>query len=88
MLFRKIAAGVVAALALLLTACGGPIQGVVTGKDYRGPYTTILPAGKVFVPIQHPECWRLELNSGRTTCVPRERWDSISIGDFYKEERQ
>ena len=27
MLFRKIAAGVVAALALLLTACGGPIQG-------------------------------------------------------------
>lgn len=88
MLFRKIAAGVVAALALLLTACGGPIQGVVTGKDYRGPYTILMPIGKTLTPTRYPECWRLDLDSGQSTCAPRERWDSISIGDVYKEGQQ
>ena len=59
--------------------------GVVSGKHYEFPYTTYVLAGKVLVPVHHPEQWvvgvRTQDNQAGSINISQTGWDGFRQGD-------
>ena len=99
---KRIKIAAVAALAMMLTACGQKVTaGEVTDKQFTAEHisthTYFIHAGKTSIPmIRHirvPDCWAIEITGivdgeekSSTYEVTEEVYDSLEIGDWYEAE--
>lgn len=99
---KRIKIAAVAALALMLTACGQKVTaGEVTDKQFTAEhvstYTYFIHTGKTSIPmIRHirvPDCWAIEITGivdgeekSSTYEVTEEVYNSLEIGDWYEAE--
>lgn len=85
---KKRARAALAAVAavLVLAACSGPRVevGVVVDKHYDPSWVQMVPAGKTWIPVIHPECWSVTLEAGENRsdwCLTRSSWHDVDLGD-------
>lgn len=99
---RRIKIAAVAALALMLTACGQKVTaGEVTDKQFTAEhvstYTYFIHTGKTSIPmiwhIRVPDCWAIEITGivdgeGKSSTyeVTEEVYNGLEIGDWYEAE--
>ena len=84
---RVLTAAATLAAALVLAGC--VTSGTVTGKSYDLAYDSCVGTPVVCSP--RDGCWHLGLRHDQgdrmvregDVCVPREEWDSASVGEFY-----
>lgn len=73
---------------LLLTGCSGWTgTGDVIGKYYKPPWVSFIMSGKVLVPVHHPACHGITLDTrdgeSRSFCVAKDTWDRVSVGQEF-----
>lgn len=60
------------------------IEGEVTGKQFVEEHTTCAKACTT-----HPDCWEISVDSepwyDNEICVSKSEYDSLAIGDYFKE---
>lgn len=76
-----------AAVVLLLTACGWTGTGDVLGKYYQPPWTSFIMSGKVMVPVMHPACHGITLDTRdgkqRSFCISKTVWERVEPGQEF-----
>ena len=93
---RKLA--LMAMCVALLTGCCGTIRsGVIVDKQYRPAVTTYMPMrignSTILMPVRHPENYSITVEgkteegkkATRVVDVTKEEWQSLSVGDDWKE---
>lgn len=85
---RIIFAFIVLLVLLLLSACG--VKGQITSKSYVPAYQVMQPylCGKAtcYTYVYYPECYGIEVDYDKSTCVSREVWESLPVGSYYDSE--
>lgn len=78
-------APLMAALALILSACGWSGSGVVVEKDHHPGYTTMILSGKTMVPMYHPPCYEVTVEDAvgeeHSPCIEPGHWEEVKVGD-------
>ena len=70
----------------------GIVEGIIIEKDHNSAWTQYTYSGKIYVPIYHPESWKIKIKK-EVEQIEKTRWvevkegtyNNLDIGDYYKE---